>query len=73
MEKEAIRQAEEEAHKKKYAIVERIKAEMAAKEAATPLSLVDKYAMEAQAEFQMVSMKEIAGSGNFSCPQKYLN
>ena len=46
---------------------------MAAKEAATPLSLVDKYAMEAQAEYSMVSMKDIAASGNFSCPKKYLN
>lgn len=64
-EKEAIQRAEEEAHRKKYAIVEKIKSEIAAKEAATPLSLVDKYAMEAQAEFQMVSMKDIAASGNF--------
>ena len=47
-EKEAIRKAEEEAHRRKYAIVEQIKQEMAAKEAAIPLSLVDKYAMEAQ-------------------------
>lgn len=73
IEKEAILAAEQEAHKQKYAIVEKIRAEMAAKEAATPLSLVDKYAMEAQAEFEMVSMKEIAQSGQFACPKKYLN
>ncbi len=46
---------------------------MEEKEAKTNLSLVDKYAMEAQSEFQMVSMKELAASGNFSCPKKYLN
>ena len=40
-----------EAHRKKYAIVERIKGEIAAKEAAVNMSLVDKYAMEAQSEF----------------------
>ena len=40
-----------EAHRKKYAIVERIKVEIAAKEAAVNMSLVDKYAMEAQGEF----------------------
>ena len=73
MEKEAIKQAELEAHRQKYAIVERIKIEMQEKEARTNLSLVDKYAMEAQKEFQMVSMKDLAASGNFSCPQKYLN
>lgn len=50
-EKEAIRKAAEEAHRRKYAIVEQIKKEIAAKEAAVPLSLVDKYAMEAQSEF----------------------
>ena len=50
-EKDAQRAEEEEAHRRKYAIVEQIKEEMAAKEAAVPLSLVDKYAMEAQAEF----------------------
>ena len=46
---------------------------MAAKEAAHNMSLVDKYAIEAQGEFQMVSMKEIAAQGSFSCPKKYLN
>ena len=46
-EKEAIEAAAAEAHRKKYAIVERIKGEMAAKEAAINMSLVDKYAMEA--------------------------
>ena len=73
MEKEAIKAEEEEAHRKKYAIVEKIKAEMAAKEANMNMSLVDKYAIEAQSEFQMVSMKEIAEQGTFSCPRKYLN
>jgi len=72
-EKEAVRRAEEEAYRQKYAIVEKIREEMRQKEAASPLSLVDKYAMEAQAEFQMVSMKDLAASGNFSCPKKYLN
>lgn len=33
---------------------------MAAKEAAKNMSLVDKYAMEAQSEFQMVGMKDLA-------------
>lgn len=47
MEKEAQRQAEEEAHRRKYAIVEKIKEEMAIKEATKNLSLVDKYAIEA--------------------------
>ena len=47
MEQEEIRRAAEEAHRKKYAIVERIKQEMAAKEAVTSISLVDKYAIEA--------------------------
>ena len=46
-EQEEIRLAAEEAHRKKYAIVERIKLEMAAKEAVTNISLVDKYAIEA--------------------------
>ena len=72
-EKEAIKLAEEEAHRRKYAIVEKIKQEMAIKEGTTNLSLVDKYAKEAQAEFEMVSMKDLAASGNFSCPKKYLN
>lgn len=72
-EKEAIKVAEEEAHRRKYAIVEKIKHEMAIKEGTTNLSLVDKYAKEAQAEFEMVSMKDLAASGNFSCPKKYLN
>lgn len=73
MEQEAVRLAAEEAHRKKYAIVERIKQEMTAKEAVTNISLVDKYAIEAQSEFAMVSMKDLANSGNFSCPKKYLN
>ena len=46
---------------------------MEAKEAALQLSLVDKYALEAQEEFKMVSMREIAASGNFDCPPKYFN
>ena len=50
-EEEAIQRAKDEAYRKKYAIVEKIKVEMAAKEAATNVSLVDKYAMEAQSEF----------------------
>ena len=50
-EKAAVQRAAEEAHRKKYAIVEKIKGEMAAKEAATNMSLVDKYAKEAQGEF----------------------
>ena len=29
--------------------------------------------MEAQAEFQIISMQELAESGNYSCPKKYLN
>ena len=29
--------------------------------------------MEAMAEFQTISMHELAESGNFSCPKKYLN
>ena len=73
MEQEEIRRAAEEAHRKKYAIVERIKQEMAAKEAVTSVSLVDKYAIEAQAEFAQVSMRDLRESGNFSCPKKYLN
>lgn len=73
MEQEEIRMAAEEAHRKKYAIVEKIKMEIAAKEAVTNISLVDKYAIEAQQEFAVVSMKDLADSGNFSCPQKYLN
>lgn len=68
------KQAEaEEAHRRKYAIVERIKEEMTVKENTAQMSLVDKYAMEAQQEFQMVSMKELRDSGNFTCPPKYLN
>ena len=47
MEQEAVRKAAEEAHRKKYAIVEKIKQEMAAKEAVVHASLVDKYAIEA--------------------------
>ena len=47
MEKEAQRLAAEEAHRRKYAIVEKVKQEMAVKEAKQRLSLVDKYAMEA--------------------------
>lgn len=50
-EKEELRLAAEEAHRKKYAIVEKIKQEMAIKEATQNISLVDKYAIEAQAEF----------------------
>jgi len=46
--------------------------EMAAKEAATNMSLVDKYAKEAQAEFQTIGMGDLAASGNYSCPRKYL-
>ena len=72
-ERESKRLADEEARRKKYAIVERIKEEMRIKEGTKNLSLVDKYALEAQAEFQMVSMKELRDSGNFSCPRKYLN
>ena len=53
--------------------MEQIKKEMEIKEASKNLSLVDKYALEAQSEFQMISMKEIAASGSFSCPKKYLN
>lgn len=42
------KQAEaEEAHRRKYAIVERIKEEMTVKENTAQMSLVDKYAMEA--------------------------
>ena len=41
----------EEEHKRRYAIVEKIKVEMAQKEATQNLSLVDKYALEAQKEF----------------------
>ena len=37
------------------------------------MSLVDKYAAEAQREFIQVSMKELRESGNFTCPPKYLN
>ena len=73
MEQEAVTREAEEAHRKKYAIVEKIKMEMKAKEAVTNMSLVDKYAIEAQSEFAMVSMKDLADSGNFSCPKKYLN
>ena len=73
MEQEEIRRAAEEAHRKKYAIVERIKQEMAAKEAVTSVSLVDKYAIEAQNEFAQVTMRDLRDSGNFSCPKKYLN
>ena len=64
-EKEAIILAEEEAHRRKYAIVDKIRQEMAIKDGTTNLSLVDKYAKEAQAEFEMVSMKDVAASGNF--------
>ena len=46
---------------------------MTVKENTAQMSLVDKYAMEAQQEFQMVSMKELRDSGNFTCPPKYLN
>ena len=64
---------EEEAHRRKYAIVEKIKGEMTIKENTAQMSLVDKYAYEAQQEFMQVSMKELRESGNFSCPPKYLN
>ena len=46
-EKERIRQEAEEEHRRRYAIVEKIKLEMAEKEATAQMSLVDKYAMEA--------------------------
>lgn len=37
------------------------------------MSLVDKYASDAQKEFAPITMKEIAQSGEFECPKKYLN
>ena len=40
IEKEAILAAEQEAHKQKYAIVEKIRAEMAAKEAAMTMPIL---------------------------------
>ena len=46
---------------------------MAARDAEPHMSLVDKYAMEAQQEFLSVSMKELALSGTAQCPRKYLN
>ena len=53
--------------------MERIKQEMAEKDAAVNLSMVDKYAKEAQAEFQTFTMKELRDSGSTQCPRKYLN
>ena len=50
-EKERIRLEAEEEHRRRYAIVEKIKVQIAEKEATTQMSLVDKYAMEAQKEF----------------------
>ena len=46
-EKERIRLEAEEEHRRRYAIVEKIKLEMAEKEATAQMSLVDKYATEA--------------------------
>ena len=46
---------------------------MAARDAEPQMSLVDKYAMDAQKEFLGVSMKELAQSGTTQCPRKYLN
>lgn len=74
---EAARQREaaeqEEAHRRKYAIVDRIREEMAMKDAKQELSVVDSYALKAQAEFMQVSMKELRESGMYTCPPKYLN
>jgi hypothetical protein len=72
-EKERQRQIDEDEHRRRYAIVERIKVEMAEKESTMQMSLVDKYAAAAQKEFLQVSMKELKESGNFSCPPKYLD
>jgi len=44
-------QEEEEAHRAKYAIVEKIKQEMAMKDAKKEMNVVDSYAAKAQAEF----------------------
>jgi hypothetical protein len=46
---------------------------MAARDAEPQMSLVDKYAMEAQQEFLGVSIKELAQSGSTQCPRKYLS
>ena len=46
--KERLRIEAEEEHRRKYAIVDKIRAEMEARDAAPQMSLVDKYAMEAQ-------------------------
>lgn len=54
-EQDALREAEEERlideKRRKYEIVDRIRAEMAIKDAAKQVSLVDSYAQRAQAEF----------------------
>lgn len=76
-EQDALKEAEEERlmdeKRLKYKIVERIRAEIAIKDAAKQVSLVDSYAQRAQAEFTQISMKELRESGNYSCPPKYLN
>lgn len=67
-----LMQAKEEERNRKYQIVDKIRKEVDAKEAAKKISLVDSYALKAQEEFQQISMKELRESGNYSCPPKYL-
>ena len=71
--KEAMEREIAEEKARRYEIVEKIKLEIAIKENQQKLSLVDKYALEAQKDYLQVSMEELRNSGNFSCPKKYLD
>ena len=72
-EQERIQAEEDEKRRKKYEIVDKIRAEIEFRDRSEQISLVDKYAADAQREFMAISMKELAASGDFECPKKYLN